>query len=67
MEKFKNQQNEILYQWYFSKNALNNNTPSLGIAFKTLAECKILVFMQCRKGLNVVGLFGLLQHLPDDF
>jgi NADH:ubiquinone oxidoreductase subunit H len=23
--------------------------------------------MQCRKGFNVVGLFGLLQHLPYGF
>jgi len=63
----KNQQKEIVYHWYFRKNALNNNTPWLGIALKIMVECKILVSMQCRKGLNVVGLFGLLQHLSDSF
>jgi len=63
----KNQQKEIVYHWYFRKNAWNNNTPWLGIAFKILVECKILVSTQCRKGFNVVGLFHLLQHLSDSF
>ena len=37
----------------------------LGVAFLVLAERKVMAFVQCRKGLDVVGSFGLLQPLID--
>lgn len=37
----------------------------ISIAYLTLAERKILGYMQVRKGPNVVGVYGLLQPLAD--
>ncbi len=39
----------------------------LGVAFLVLAECEVMASMHCRKGPNVVGLFGLLQPLAEGF
>ncbi len=40
----------------------------LRVVFLVLAKHKVMASsMQCRKGLNVVGLFGLLQPLVDGF
>ena len=37
----------------------------ISIAYLTLAERKVLGYIQCRKGPNVVGLYGILQPLAD--
>ncbi|XP_039131803.1 NADH-ubiquinone oxidoreductase chain 1-like [Dioscorea cayenensis subsp. rotundata] len=37
----------------------------LRVAFLVLAEHKVMAFVQCRKGHDVVGSFGLLQPLVD--
>ena len=39
----------------------------ISIAYLTLAERKVLGYIQCRKGPNVVGVYGLLQPLADGF
>lgn len=37
----------------------------ISIAYLTLAERKVLGYIQCRKGPNVVGVYGLLQPIAD--
>lgn len=37
----------------------------ISIAYLTLAERKVLGYIQCRKGPNVVGVYGLFQPLAD--
>uniref|UniRef100_A0AAU8HQ62 NADH-ubiquinone oxidoreductase chain 1 n=1 Tax=Demospongiae sp. TaxID=2813625 RepID=A0AAU8HQ62_9METZ len=37
----------------------------VSIAYLTLAERKVLGYIQCRKGPNVIGVYGLLQPLAD--
>lgn len=37
----------------------------VAIAYLTLAERKVLGYIQCRKGPNVEGVYGLLQPLAD--
>jgi len=37
----------------------------LGVAFLALAEREEMIFVQHRKGLDIVGSFGLLQPLAD--
>ncbi len=37
----------------------------ISIAYLTLAERKVLGYIQCRKGPNVVGIYGLLQPIAD--
>ena len=37
----------------------------ISIAYLTLAERKVLGYIQCRKGANVVAVYGLLQPLAD--
>ena len=37
----------------------------ISIAYLTLAERKVLGYIQCRKGANVVGVYGLLRPLAD--
>ena len=37
----------------------------ISIAYLTLAERKVLGYMQVRRGPNVVGVYGLLQPLAD--
>lgn len=39
----------------------------ISIAYLTLAERKVLGYIQCRKGPNVVGIYGLLQPIADGF
>jgi len=37
----------------------------ISIAYLTLAERKVLGYIQCRRGPNVVGVYGLLQPIAD--
>lgn len=37
----------------------------ISIAYLTLAERKVLGYIQCRKGPNVVGVYGILQPIAD--
>ena len=37
----------------------------ISIAFVTLAERKVLGYIQCRRGPNVVGIYGVLQPIAD--
>jgi NADH:ubiquinone oxidoreductase subunit H len=37
----------------------------ISIAFLTLAERKVLGYIQCRKGPNIVGIYGILQPIAD--
>lgn len=37
----------------------------ISIAYMTLAERKVLGYIQCRRGPNVVGVYGILQPIAD--